>query len=120
MAHLEILGEALIMEYDSVVLKSLGLEEGYQPYYFLGKNIKVDQEDIEKHGKDDFFVLYKGNSNLVFTKRYLNGICEKENDIANMIPCNKELNWDDPMFIICIERGEWVIKPTTEGEKYLE
>lgn len=106
------------MEYDSVVLKSLGLEEGYQRYYFLGKNIEISKEVIEECGKDNFFELTNGDDSFVFVKSDYYTTSDAASEYAPLL--SREMNWDDPMFIICIERGEWVIKPTTEGEKYLE
>ena len=121
MSSLKIIGEALINENAWFISDKLFFEkQGYKPYLFLGKNVKIENEDVEKYGKDSFLILEKGDNNLVFVNRYINGDYKLENDISNMIPCHKELNWKEPMFIIEKTSTSWTIYPNSEGEKYME
>ena len=121
MKNLKILGEALVNENPWFLMPKPLEEQGYKPYLFLGRDVKIEKEDVEKYGKDSFLTLGNGDNNLVFVNRYINGECKGENDISNMIPCDKELNWKKPMFIIEKYTDSWSIFPTSEeGEKYME
>ena len=122
MNKLKILGEALINENAWFISDKVPLEkQGYKPYLFLGRNVKIEKEDVEKYGKDSFLTLEKGDNNLVFVNRYINGDYKLENDISKMIPCDKKLNLKKPMFIIEKYTDSWSILPTSEeGEKYMK
>lgn len=121
MTNLKIFGEALINENHWFISDKVPLEkQGYKPYLFLGINVKIKKEDVEKCGKDSFLILEKGDNNLVFVNKYINGDYKLENDISKMIPCDKELNWKEPMFIIEKYTDSWSILPNSEGEKYME
>ena len=121
MKNLKILGEALVNENAWFISDKVPLEkQGYKPYLFLGRDVKIENEDVEKYGKDSFLILENGDNKLVFVNRYINGEYKVENDISNMIPSDKELNWKEPMFIIEKYTDSWSIFPTSEGEKYME
>ena len=120
MPNLKILGEALVNENPWFLMPKPLEEQGYKPYLFLGRDLKIEHEDVEKYGKDSFLTLEKGDNKLVFVNRYINGDYKLENDISDMIPCGKELNWKDPMFIIEKYSDSWSIRPTSEGEKYMD
>lgn len=121
MNKLKILGEALINENAWFISDKVPLEkQGYKPYLFLGRNVKIEKEDVEKYGKDSFLTLEKGDNNLVFVNKYINGDYKLENDISKMIPCDKELNWKEPMFILEKTSTSWNIYPNSEGEKYMK
>lgn len=121
MSNLKILGEALINENAWFISNKIPLEkQGYKPYLFLGRDVKIENEDVEKYGKNSFLILEKGDNKLVFVNRYINGNYKLENDISDMIPCDKELNWKDPMFILEKSSIGWSIYPTSEGEKYMD
>ena len=126
MKTIDIIGEAFVKEHcpsDRLtkgyeMRESYFLSNGYKPYYFLGKNIKISKEVVEECGAENFFFLRKGDNALAFIKSDFYTTSDAASECAPLL--SREMNWNDPMFIIDKYSSGWTIRPTSEGEKYLD